>query len=120
MRNLVITAIVLLGANYVMPSDVDCPVGHYRCRSQVKKCIQLDEICDGMADCPNGEDELTSYCKPSLTEKNYQNYNPGKSYVNDGEKYVKMTSKSDNGQNQSCNAGKIFKNFAQIYNSIIT
>ena len=70
-------------------TEDECAVGHYQCQGSVKKCIELTAICDGKKDCPNGEDEITSYCKESSRSKQYVKYNPGQNYANG---YVKQES----------------------------
>jgi hypothetical protein len=35
---------------------------HFRCQGQNGKCIPPSWLCDGVADCPNGEDEIEGNC----------------------------------------------------------
>jgi hypothetical protein len=104
----------------------NCPVGDYHCKNSAKKvCIALNKICDGINDCPEGDDELFSYCKQVSMNKNYKNYNPGKNYTNKGNQWVdtsnpklkKSLTRDDNwadGENpyyinNGCAAGKYTK-----------
>ena len=87
--------------------------------------ITLNKICDGIRDCPEGDDELFSYCKQVSMTKNYKNYNPGRSYTNEAKQWVdtsnpklkKALTRDDNwadGENpyfinNGCAAGKYTK-----------
>ena len=46
---------VTLIVNVVPPGDVDCGAGMYHCPTSF--CIPYRKICDGVRDCPMGEDE---------------------------------------------------------------
>jgi len=70
----------------------DCPSGNYLCNgSQSKVCIALSSICDGKQDCPNGDDELVTYCKQVTLTKHYKDYNPGRNYVKESNAWVKSS-----------------------------
>jgi hypothetical protein len=66
----------------------DCSVGQYRCKSH--KCIDLTQVCNGQQDCPDGDDEITTYCKGTAIEKEYKNLvNKYDSFVKQGDSYVR-------------------------------
>ncbi|KAK0423803.1 hypothetical protein QR680_008338 [Steinernema hermaphroditum] len=48
----------------------DCGIDEFACTS-TGRCIPYDETCDGVPECPNGEDESLDYCADRLCREGY-------------------------------------------------
>jgi hypothetical protein len=46
----------------LIPTPFLCPMGQFKCQTQ-KKCIPLNQRCDGVAQCNDQSDELDNWCK---------------------------------------------------------